>query len=76
LENLFFGRFSQPIIAKGYVYPLAENHGSILKKLVIWIYFVRVCQTESSKPIGLLLSVWQGQETRQSRVRARRARVI
>ena len=47
LENLFFGRFSQLITAKGYVYPLTENHGSILKKLVVRIDFERVCQEKS-----------------------------
>jgi len=32
------------IIAKGYVHPPTENHGSISKKLAVWIGFERVCQ--------------------------------
>jgi len=31
-----------PIIAKGSVYPLTENHGSVSKKLTVWIDFERV----------------------------------
>ena len=36
-----------PIIAKGSVYPPTEKHGSISKKLAVWIDFERVCQEKS-----------------------------
>jgi hypothetical protein len=38
------GQLFAPIIAKEYVYPLTENHGSISKKLVVWIDFERASQ--------------------------------
>ena len=36
-----------PIIAKGYVYPLTEKHGSISKKLALRIDFERARQEKS-----------------------------
>ena len=45
-----------PIIAKGYVYPLAENHGSISKKYAIRIDFVRVCQKKAIRKSEWLFS--------------------
>ena len=42
-----------PIIAKGYVYTLALKHGSISKKLVVRIDFVRVCQNKKVADGGL-----------------------
>ena len=41
------GELFAPIIAKGEVCPPTENHGSVLKKLALRIYFVRERQEKS-----------------------------
>lgn len=43
-----------PIIAKGYVYPLTQKHGSISKKLVVRLDFVRVCQYKKASEDAFL----------------------
>jgi hypothetical protein len=43
------GSLFAPIIAKGYVYPPTEKHGSISKKLAVWIDFERASQEKRSK---------------------------
>jgi len=46
------GSLFAPIIAKGYLYPLTENYGSISKKLAVWIDFERVSQKIQVERLG------------------------